>query len=151
MIKYRVSQGSEWLEAQTMPELLPGIEVSAGGYLYLGSLTSLPEGVTLSAGGYLYLGSAKSYASDLRPWEEEMADCEAAFIAADPKVGDLCQFLHHEKAFERLTEPWRRRFNYVRQSKSRDELAWRFRMMRPVAVPLEQAVRGLLKMKVVKQ
>ena len=38
----------------TLPE---GVTLSAGGYLDLGSLTTLPEGVTLSAGGSLYLGS----------------------------------------------------------------------------------------------
>ncbi|QDT41041.1 hypothetical protein Pan241w_11000 [Gimesia alba] len=39
---------------------LEGVTLSAGGTLYLRSLTSLPEGVTLSAGGNLYLESLTS-------------------------------------------------------------------------------------------
>lgn len=127
-------------------KLLPGMIVKVKGHLDLRSLTSLPEGVTLSAGRDLDLSSltAEACAGALRSWQAEMAECEAAFIAANPQIGDMCQFLHHEKPFERLSEPWRNRFNYVRDSKSQGELAWRFRMMRPVTVPLADAVRALL-------
>ena len=38
----------------TLPE---GVTLSAGGKLYLGSVTTIPEGVTISAGGNLELGS----------------------------------------------------------------------------------------------
>ena len=86
-----------------------------------------------SVGGDLRLyGQAKlDLITDLRPWQEEMEECEKAFAAADPQVGDWCAWLHHEVAFERLEEPWRNRFNYVRDQKSVSELAWRFRIMRP--------------------
>jgi hypothetical protein len=86
-----------------------------------------------SVGGDLWLhGQAKhDLITNLRPWQEEMEECEKAFAAADPQVGDWCAWLHHELAFERLKEPWRNRFNYVRDQKSVSELAWRFRLMRP--------------------
>ena len=40
-------------------ELPKGINVKAGGDIYLSSLTTMPEGCTLTAGGYIYLSSGK--------------------------------------------------------------------------------------------
>lgn len=44
------------LYLRSLTSLPEGLTLSAGGYLYLPNLTSLPEGVTLSAGGGLDLG-----------------------------------------------------------------------------------------------
>ena len=115
----------------TLPE---GVTLSAGGYLDLGSLTTLPEGVTLSAGGYQLkgMGALEAHLSDLKPWRQEMADCIAAFATANSQTGDWCQWLHHEIRFEKLTEPWRNRVNFIASTKAEAERAQRFRMMRPL-------------------
>ena len=127
-LQYRLRGSDEWIDAREMPKLQPGMEViRAGGDLNLRSLTA-----------------QKCTGEKLQPWEKEMAECEAAFVAANPLVGDMCQFVHHSIPFERLYKPWRNRLDHVRKTKKQCELAWRFRMMRPVTVPLADAVRALL-------
>jgi hypothetical protein len=52
----------------SLTALPEGVTISAGGYLYLGSLTALPEGVTISAGRNLYLGSLTD---EEQPYQEK--------------------------------------------------------------------------------
>jgi hypothetical protein len=116
---------------------------SVGGYLLLYGQAKLDAPNLQSVGGDLLLyGQAKLDAlTDLRPWQEEMAECERIFNEVDPQPGDWCAWLHHEITFEKLSEPWRSRFNYVRDNKPQEELAWRFRLMRPAS--LDQALAAL--------
>ena len=120
----------------TLPE---GVTLSAGGNLYLGRLTTLPEGVTISAGGGLYLSVVINTTAPLKPWREEMAECERVFSESDPQIGDWCAWLHREITFERLMEPWENRFDYIASQKPQGERAWRFRNMRPLPKPVNLA------------
>ena len=52
-----------------MPE---GVSLTAGGYLYLRSLTSMPEGVSLTAGGSLYLRSDLKAKANIKPYMKEL-------------------------------------------------------------------------------
>ena len=75
---------------------------------------------------------------DLLPWKEERSVAIAIFEAANPQVGDWCEWIHHEIRFERLSEPWRNRFTCFDRDKPEEERAWRYRLMRPSSVEAVQ-------------
>ena len=94
--------------------------------------TALTELKADAAGVQVSLGENNyPLITDLRPWREEMAEAEAIFLAADPQRGDWCTWLHHGITFEKLSQPWRNRLEYIATQKPEEERAWRFRLMRP--------------------
>ena len=128
-----------YLDLRSLTTLSEGVTISVGDYLYLRSLTTLPEGVTIWAGRGLYLSVVINTTAPLKPWREEMAECERVFSESDPQIGDWCAWLHHEITFERLTESWKNRFDYIASQKPQGERAWRFRNMRPLPKPVNLA------------
>ena len=67
--------------------------------------------------------------------KSELAACRAAFAAYEAEHGEPARYahgLHHELAFEEITEPIENRITYILDYKPRKEQARRFSQLRPV-------------------
>ena len=146
MIEFSLN-GTDWAPtAVDKVRLVKGSFLRSSGYLDLGSLTGIPEGVTLSAGGYLLRTGKTTFDSltDIGAIEQEKAECRRVFKEINPPIGAWCMWLHHEVQFERLTEPWEKRFDYIAKYKT-DNVAKRFRLMRPLTGDIDEAVRKVVR------
>ena len=67
--------------------------------------------------------------------KSELAACRAAFAAYEAEYGEPAKYahgLHHELAFEEITEPIENRIAYILSDKPKKEQAVRFSQLRPV-------------------
>ena len=70
--------------------------------------------------------------------KSELAACRAAFAVYEAEHGEPARYahgLHHELAFEEITEPIENRITYILSAKPKKEQARRFANLRPVTAP----------------